>query len=87
MKVTMVKKRLADGSECKKCLEATAFLKDKGVWDQIDDIVWFDETAASSAGAVLAQQFEMERAPFFVLERKNREPQAIDSVMRAYRML
>ena len=87
MKVTMVKKRLADGSECKKCLEATAFLKDKGVWDQIDEIVWYDETADSSPGALLAQQFEMERAPVFIIERKNREPQAIDSVMRAYRML
>ena len=83
----MVKKRLADGSECKKCLEATAFLKDKGVWDQIDQIVWYDETVDASDGAALAQRFQMERAPFFIIERKNRDPQAIDSVMRAYRML
>jgi hypothetical protein len=29
----------------------------------------------------------MESAPFFVIERPNRDPEAIDSVMRAYRML
>jgi hypothetical protein len=87
MKVIMVKKRLADGSECRKCQEATDFLKGKGVWDQIDEIVWFDETVQDSPGAALAIEHEMERAPFFVIERRNTPAQAIDSVMRAYRML
>lgn len=87
MKVTMVKKRLADGSECKKCQEATAFLKQKGVWDNIDDIVWFHEDDPDSPGAVLAREHGVDRAPFFVFERPGRAPEAIDSVMRAYRML
>ena len=87
MKVTMVKKRLADGSECNKCKEATEFLQQKGVWAGIDDIVWFDELDPQSPGAVLARELGVVRAPFFVVERPGREPEAIDSVMRAYRML
>ncbi|MFT5432249.1 MAG: hypothetical protein ACI9OJ_002948 [Myxococcota bacterium] len=87
MRVTMVKKRLLDGSECRKCGEATEFLKKKGVFDQLDEIVWFDESDPESAGAKLAREHEMERAPFFIVERKGRDPQAIDSVMRIYRML
>lgn len=86
MKVTMVKKRLADGSECPKCGEATIFLKNKGVYDGIDEIVWFDEADEESAGADLARQHGMERFPFFLIERKG-QVQAVDSVMRAYRMI
>lgn len=87
MKVTMVKKRLSNGEECRKCAEATEFLKSKGVFDCIDEIVWYDEDDPESPGAILACTFAMERAPFFVVERSGREPQAVDSVMRAYRML
>ena len=87
MKVTMVKKRLSDGSECRKCGEATVFLKEKGVWDMIDTIVWFEENNAQSDGALLAAQHKMERAPFFIIERFGRDAEVIDSVMRAYRML
>jgi len=87
MKVTMVKKRLADGSECRKCQEATEFLKTKGVWDNIDEIVWYLDDDPTSDGARLAQEHTMERAPFFIVERNGRPAEAIDSVMRAYRML
>ena len=87
MKVTMVKKRLEDGSECRKCGEATAFLQSKGVWESVDDIVWIDAADPNNPGAELARRHKMERAPFFVVERPGRDPEAIDSVMRVYRML
>ncbi len=87
MKVTMVKKRLADGSECRKCLESTDFLKKKGLWEQVDEVVWFDESQPDSAGALLTAEHAMERAPFFVIERPGRPIQAIESVMRVYRLL
>ena len=87
MKVTMVKKRLSDGGECRKCKEATEFLHAKGVWTQIDEIVWFDESDPESAGAVLADEHNMSLAPFFVFEWPGRPIQVIESVMRAYRML
>jgi len=65
--ITMVKKRLADGGECRKCLEATAHLQTRGLWDRIDEIVWADERDAGSAGMVLCQQFMIDRAPFFIV--------------------
>lgn len=87
MKVIMVKKRLPDGSECNKCREATELLKQKGVWDQIDEIVWALESDPDSPGAVLAAEHGVDRAPFFIFERPGRPPQVVDSVLRAYRML
>ena len=35
----MVKKRLADGTECRKCQEATTHLQSRGLWARIDEIV------------------------------------------------
>ena len=87
MKVTMVKKRLLSGAECPKCVDATEFLKQKGVFDRLDAIVWYDESDPESPGHALAQRFGVERAPFFVVERPGRDPEAIDSVMRAYKLL
>lgn len=87
MKITMVKKRLLNGDECPKCREATEFLKQKGVYDRIDAFVWYDEANPLSEGHALAAQHQMERAPFFIVERPGKPPEAIDSVMRAYRLL
>jgi hypothetical protein len=67
MHVTMVKKRLADGSECRKCQQATAHLQSRGLWDRIDDIVWADERDPASAGMVLGRRLGVERAPFFIV--------------------
>ena len=87
MKVIMVKKRLKDGRECQKCEEATTFLRDKGVWDEIGEVLWFDASDPESPGVILANKYGMERAPFFVFEWAGRPAQAVDSVLRAYRML
>ena len=87
MTVTMVKKRLVDGSVCKKCVEAEDFLKDCGLWNAIDEVVYYEEADPESPGAVLAREHGMERAPFFLFQRPGQPAQAVDSVMRAYRML
>jgi hypothetical protein len=87
MKVTMVKKRLLSGDECPKCREATEFLKSKGVFERLDGIEWFDEADPTSRGHVLAEQFQMERAPFFIVERPGKPAEALDSVMRVYKLL
>ncbi len=87
VKVIMVKKRLGDGSACKKCLEAEEFLRQRGLWDAIHEVVYYDEDEPESPGAVLAREHGMDRAPFFVFERAGQPAQAVDSVMRAYRML
>lgn len=63
----MVKKRLADGTECRKCQEATAHLQARSLWTRIDDIVWALESDPASPGMVLGRQFGVDRAPFFVV--------------------
>jgi len=67
MHVTMVKKRLSDGSECRKCVEATECLKSRGLWDRIDDIVWADEGDSTSLGMKLGGDLGVDRAPFWVV--------------------
>ena len=73
MHITMVKKRLADGTECPKCQEATAHLQTGGLWSRIDEIVWADEKDAASPGMVLGQRHGIERAPFFVVKDEGGE--------------
>jgi len=73
MHVIMVKKRLADGSECRKCQEAAAHLQSRGLWNRIDEIVWADETDEASPGMVLGRKLNVERAPFFVVRDERGE--------------
>lgn len=68
MHITMVKKRLADGSECRKCQEATAHLQSRGLLSRIDEVVWAHENDPASPGMVLGSKFGVERAPFFVVK-------------------
>ena len=63
MHITMVKKRLADGSECRKCQEATAHLQSRGLWVHITEIVWAHEDDHASPGMLLGRQHGVERAP------------------------
>ena len=73
MHITMIKKRQLDGSECRKCVEATEHLKSRGLWNRIDEIVWAHEGDAMSAGMVLGQQLSVDRAPFFIVREEGRE--------------
>ena len=67
MHVTMVKKRLADGSECRKCQEATDHLQSRDLWNRIDEVVWADERDPDSPGSQLGTRLGVDRAPFFVV--------------------
>lgn len=80
----MVKKRLADGSECRKCQDATEHLRARGVWDRVDRVVWAIEDDAASPGWALAQRFGVDRAPFFVVEDE-RGATAYESVLQLVR--
>lgn len=81
MYITMVKKRLADGSDCRKCNQAAEHLKSRGLWQRIDDVVLADERDPSSAGMQLAARFGIETAPFFVVRDEAGE-HVYTSVMR-----
>lgn len=81
MHVTMVKKRLKDGSECRKCAEAVEHLRSRGLLDRIDEIVWAVEDDPDSPGMELSRRLDVERAPFFVV-RENGEEKVYLSVLR-----
>ena len=66
--ITMVKKRKADGEPCRKCRQVEEQLKDRGLIDRIDRIVWADERDPQSEGMVLAEEFGIEIAPFFIVK-------------------
>ena len=84
MHITMVKKRLADGSECRKCQEACAVLQSRGLWERIDEVVWAQEGDAASAGMALGARLGVERAPFFVV-RDDRGEHVYGSVLQLMR--
>lgn len=77
----MVKKRLQDGRECRKCAQATEQLKSRGLWARIDEVVEAREGDPASPGAQLAARVGVETAPFFVVRDETGE-QVYTSVMR-----
>ncbi|WP_252180050.1 hypothetical protein [Endozoicomonas sp. 4G] len=74
MKITMVKKIMADGNPCKKCSEVLERLKTSGHIEQIDQILIATEGEAASEGALLADYYQVDKAPFFVVEEEGQEP-------------
>ena len=81
MHVTMVKKKLVDGSDCRKCAEVTAFLEARGLAERIDEVVWAHENDPESPGMLLGARLGVERAPFFVV-RDGREETVYTSVLQ-----
>jgi len=73
VKITFVKKILADGSACKKCGEVTAKMEEAGQLQHIDEIVIADERDPESAGIKLAEKYDVNRAPFFIVEEEGKD--------------
>ena len=82
MKITLVKKILKDGSPCKKCGDVLQKLEDSGHMAQIDEVVVADERDPSSPGIALAKQYNVDRAPFFVVEQNGEAPQIYTVFMK-----
>lgn len=74
MKITLVKKILADGSPCPKCADVLEKLETSGHMARIDDILIADERDPQSPGMLIAAQYDVSRAPFFVVEREAGAP-------------
>ncbi len=73
MNITMVKKLLEDGSECKKCREVTERLNAHHEMNKIDRIVYADVRDPGSEGFKLAEKHNMEITPFFIVEENGEE--------------
>lgn len=65
--ITLVKKVLANGEDCRKCLDVMSRLEKDHLLAKIDDIVIADERDNNSAGMRLARQFDVQLAPFFLV--------------------
>lgn len=68
MTITFVKKILANGEPCKKCQEVEDRLRRSGYMASIDKTIIADERDPDSEGMQLAQQHNVDLAPFFVVE-------------------
>ena len=75
MKITLVKKILADGSPCKKCGDVLQKLEESGHIAKIDEILIADERDPSSEGMQIAKALDVNRAPFFVIDRESDNPE------------
>jgi len=68
MRITFVKKILANGEPCGKCADVSMRLERDGYLDRIDRTVIADERDARSEGMRIAAEHAVDRAPFFVVE-------------------
>lgn len=73
MKITLVKKILADGSPCAKCHDVQQKLDEKDQMRFIDETLIADVRDEQSPGMQVAQKYQVERAPFFVVEEEGKE--------------
>ena len=71
MHITMVKKLKADGSPCAKCADVENRLRDADLLGNIDRVVIADESNLDSEGMQLARKYQVELAPFFIVENNN----------------
>ncbi|MDT4785643.1 hypothetical protein FQZ97_179800 [compost metagenome] len=67
MRITLVKKVLADGQDCRKCRDVMERLERGGHLGRIDRILVADERDPASAGWMAAQHYGVDTAPFFVV--------------------
>jgi len=65
--ITMVKKLTRDGEPCAKCRDVEARMRREGLFDQIDRVVIAREGDLSSEGMRLAEIYQVDRAPFFLV--------------------
>ncbi len=74
MKITFVKKILADGTPCSKCADVIEKLETSGQMARIDEVLVADERDSQSPGMLLANQHAVDRAPFFLVEQPGESP-------------
>ncbi|AMO56474.1 hypothetical protein GZ77_06720 [Endozoicomonas montiporae] len=73
MRITMVKKRMADGLHCKKCIDVQKRLEESGFVSRITHFADYVENDAGSEGALLADYYQVDKAPFFIVEEEGKE--------------
>ena len=69
----MVKKKMADGSDCRKCAEVTEFLRTRGLLESHRRGRLGAGGRPGSPGMVLGARLGVERAPFFIVRDESGE--------------
>ena len=82
MHITMVKKMLEGGRACDKCLQAEQLLRNKGLWDKVNEVLWAVEGDANSQGMLIAANKGITLAPFFIVKNENGTERTYDSVLK-----
>lgn len=72
MRITFVKKILANGEPCGKCADVSSRLERDGYLGRIDRTVIADERDPESEGMRLARDLGISRAPFFMVEEDSK---------------
>lgn len=73
VRVTMVKKMMTTGEYCQKCQDVQERLKKSGYITKIDHFVDYIEDDGGSEGALLADFYQIDKTPFFIVEEEGKE--------------
>ncbi len=73
MKITLIKKIMEDGGECRKCREVAERLEAGDEMRFIDRVIIADVREPGSEGMRIAAAHKIETAPFFVVEEDGKE--------------
>ena len=85
--VVMVKKRLKDGSDCRRCAQIQERIEKDDFGDQISQTLFVEEGKEDTLGARLSKQFKMRTAPFFVITYEDDRVEAVESYFKLKKML
>jgi len=85
MKITMVKKRLADGSQCRKCGQVSELLERRGHQDDIHETIWAEAGNPESEGMLLAKEHNIDTAPFFIVTTDDEDIKVYTSALKMMR--
>jgi hypothetical protein len=68
MHIKLIQKIKLDGNPCKKSARILSELESLNLLDRIDEIITADERQPSTEGFILANMFQVQSAPFFIVE-------------------
>jgi len=66
--ITYVKKVLADGQTCGRCIAVSEKLRSDGLFGKINHLVIADDNNTDSLGLQLVKQHAIQKVPFFVVD-------------------
>ena len=78
----MIKKIKEDRSSCRKCAEVEKRLEDARLSGRIDRIIIADEREPESEGIRIAAKYNIDRAPFFIVEEDDKPPRIYTVYMK-----